>query len=482
LLRTPNSYLGSNGGSQPSEKRLAGGHQPSLADQVEQDLDPMPLLPTPRTGDNRNSRVAVTGANAERHGRTARGSASGLGLEQALEVMRGEVPRELQESWRDPLLPTPRTTDRGSTEHPSPSTLTGSHGRDLAPTVGALLPTPRVQSGGGSGAADAAHAERGFRPNLATEVDKLLPMAADGERSRGKTGGGGGAGFGLRDATRNLPLFPTPSAGVHNDGETLESWEARRARLLAKDYNGNGQGTPLPIAVQELDLLPTPTSADGDRTSPSYPRGNPTLGGALLPTPTQGGRGAGGVDPRDRAEGANLSTAVDELPVLPTPTARLGKGPGTSFGGRVRSDGRVRGDGDATLSMRVEGLPGALLPTPRPADGISGTPNQRGSSGDLMLAPAVLSLGLPPGMLLPTRPAETAALLPTPGAADGLGGHLTRSGDRGGEELLPKLARSASEGRRLAQRGSTGSSTARRSRGGKMSPDSGHPTLFDPPS
>ena len=35
LLRTPNAYDGERGGTQHPEKRLAGGHQPSLADQIE---------------------------------------------------------------------------------------------------------------------------------------------------------------------------------------------------------------------------------------------------------------------------------------------------------------------------------------------------------------------------------------------------------------------------------------------------------------
>ena len=43
--------------------------------------------------------------------------------------------------------------------------------------------------------------------------------------------------------------WPTPAACVANDGESLESWEARRQRNLAKHVNGNGQGTPLPIAA-----------------------------------------------------------------------------------------------------------------------------------------------------------------------------------------------------------------------------------------
>jgi hypothetical protein len=113
-------------------------------------------------------------------------------------------------------------------------------------------------------------------------------------------------------------LLPTPAASNPNDGESLESWEARRQRNLAKGINGNGQGTPLAIAVKLLptprasdgekggpnqrgskgdlmlpsaaaQLLPTPTTSDGERTSCSYGRGNPTLTGAITNPPSAGG-------------------------------------------------------------------------------------------------------------------------------------------------------------------------------------------------
>lgn len=61
--------------------------------------------------------------------------------------------------------------------------------------------------------------------------------------------------------------------------------------------------------------------------------------------------------------------------------------------------------------------PEPLLPTPRATDGTKGEPNQRGSSGDLML------------------PSVVAQLLPTPAVADSQGTRATRGGDRGGELL-----------------------------------------------
>ena len=54
-------------------------------------------------------------------------------------------------------------------------------------------------------------------------------------------------------------LWPTASASVANDGETIESWKARQARNLAKHLNGNGMGTPLTIASIQW---PTPNAHD----------------------------------------------------------------------------------------------------------------------------------------------------------------------------------------------------------------------------
>ncbi|MCC4250760.1 DNA cytosine methyltransferase [Microbacterium testaceum] len=62
----------------------------------------------------------------------------------------------------------------------------------------------------------------------------------------------------LGGADSALTLLPTPTV-VMNDGESVESWSARRERVKATGVNGNGMGMPLPIAVQ---LLPTPQVAD----------------------------------------------------------------------------------------------------------------------------------------------------------------------------------------------------------------------------
>lgn len=99
------------------------------------------------------------------------------------------------------------------------------------------------------------------------------------------------------------------------------------------------------------------------------------------------------------------------LTLLPTPRAARGaSGTETMYGlGATRSD-----------AHRPQGE--VLLPTPRSTDGAKGGPNQRGSSGDLMLPSAV-------------------QLLPTPSVADAMGGHERRGGSRGDELLLKGMAK-----------------------------------------
>ena len=96
-----------------------------------------------------------------------------------------------------------------------------------------------------------------------------------------------------------------------------------------------------------------------------------------------------------------------------------------------------------------------LLPTPRATDGTKGGPNQRGSSGDLMLPSAVHLLPTPQArdykdhqvQVAGHRPDDKdsinraiAHLLPTPAVADVQGGRKHRSGARSDELLLNGIA------------------------------------------
>ena len=60
VLKTPTSQLAVNGGSQHPDKRRAGGHGPTLADEVEH------LLPTPKAGDGEFSSGSTTGRPVEK--------------------------------------------------------------------------------------------------------------------------------------------------------------------------------------------------------------------------------------------------------------------------------------------------------------------------------------------------------------------------------------------------------------------------------
>lgn len=286
---------------------------------------------------------------------------------------------------------------------PSPATLRGTHHADLAPTIGAMLATPQAHLGSNGGSQPPAKRKAGgHTPTLADQVEHELlptPAARDG-KGRDMPG---------REGGKSLPetLLPTPRTadGMHS------TMEANRERMAQHDSAGTRawRGT----IEEAVSLLPTPTAADGERASDTYCRGNPTLKGALLPTPQA----------KDSHKGKTPGQQA---------MAERGRGPDLN---------------DVT----------ELLPTPRATDGTKGGPGQRGSSGDLMLPSAVMEL-------LPTPLAEdghhasrgssvrraakrqaegrqltveeTVTLLPTPSSADGLGGHRTRSGARSGEPLL----------------------------------------------
>lgn len=132
LLKTPTAQLAVNGGSQHPDKRRAGGHGPTLADQVEHSLPP-----TPQAADGR--------AGAEKEAKGQRPSGSKRSLRMATAVRQ--------------LLPTPRATD-GTKGGPNQR---GSSGDLMLPSaVMDLLPTP-----------DATHGRKTTRTSL------LLPGAVE---------------------------------------------------------------------------------------------------------------------------------------------------------------------------------------------------------------------------------------------------------------------------------------------------------------
>jgi len=207
-------------------------------------------------------------------------------------------------------------------------------------------------------------------------------------------------------------------------------------------HGDTSRGDDLPEAVK---YLPTPNATDfkgigqppgrerDGRPRPASDADLPTAV-SLLKTPTaQLAVNGGSQHPDKRKAGGHGPTLADQVEhLLPTPQATDGTkwGPGqTSTGGpSLPSAALLLPTPNATHERKtsrtgplLHGI-AALLPTPRATDGTKGGPNQRGSSGDLMLPSAVMEL------------------LPTPSVADATGGHKTRSGDRGGEPLLGGIA------------------------------------------
>lgn len=88
---------------------------------------------------------------------------------------------------------------------------------------------------------------------------------ASGETTRrGSRSDSGGSDRTHAGAGVPVTLLPTPNAYNSNDGETFDTWEARRQRVLATGINRNGMGMPLAIAATRL--LATPTTQDGANT------------------------------------------------------------------------------------------------------------------------------------------------------------------------------------------------------------------------
>lgn len=202
-------------------------------------------------------------------------------------------------------------------------------------------------------------------------------------------------------------------------------------------------------AVYELQTPAHPTSDAGSSSLLGTPRSSDGMKHALR-------EDVG--NPRGRLE--------DQVALLPTAQARDGDSRTMS----ACTAAKRMAAGKRNLDDAV-----ALLPTPRATDGTKGGPNQRGSSGDLMLPSAVAQLPPTPAardwkssasniLDRNARPLNevVAHLLPTPQAADGE--RTSHAMMRGNPTLLGAV--------------STGPPTDPRSADGNASSDEAHPTLW----
>jgi hypothetical protein len=175
------------------------------------------------------------------------------------------------------------------------------------------------------------------------------------------------------------PTWPTPDAGLFNDGQSVEAWAARKERELEKGYNGNGGETTLAMAVR----LRWPTATAGDAKS----AGSRNL---------EGSKAHPGVSLTDAVLHGNSTTA--RRPEWATPLERDSRGPNRG----------VNAEGGAPLSEQV------LWPTPMSY-----------GHGDGSRPPGLTKLDVAAREMYPGTSrggAATAKLWPTTSCSDDRGG------------------------------------------------------------
>jgi hypothetical protein len=148
----------------------------------------------------------------------------------------------------------------------------------------------------------------------------------------------------------------------------------------ARDARGRGFADQLPNVVE---LLPTPTVSEANGIGHAADSGmNLRHTISLLPTPraSENENRQTKRSPSQEAGTHGKCLAAEVAHLLPTPTVADSNGTRN-----FQTDGTPYGSGyGKTLTDAT-----TLLPTPRATDGTKGGPNQRGSSGDLMLPSAV---------------------------------------------------------------------------------------------
>ena len=264
---------------------------------------------------------------------------------------RGLLDAHADQGSPDPEGGSSGLRDRALGVHPQEQGAAGSEALERLPE--AACSTPDVEASGGKRPGPAGrHARAGCGCDCGLALGRVV--AAGGEPLRtgpvhgslphvGSDGGwsdlpgltllptpitsaGTGAGehgTGGPNLQTAVALLPTPAAANPNDGESVETWDARRQRTQERVGNGNGFGTPLSIAVQ---LLPTPAANLGSNGGPQHPdkrrAGGHSVsiedavhGLALLPTPTVMDHKASGGNPDTTGtHGTTLTDATVRQP------------------------------------------------------------------------------------------------------------------------------------------------------------------------
>lgn len=160
-------------------------------------------------------------------------------------------------------------------------------------------------------------------------------------------------------------------------------------------------GTPsqIPFAIYDPISSCWKTSlssagADSTGSRPTWPAAGTTRNGCAYEHPRWEppiAEPACSSSPTGQASGPGNS-----LKLLPTPQARDGDGRGASDPAARRARGHSVGLDDAVSVLPQSTSKVLLFPTPRASDGAKGSPNQRGSKGDLMLTSAIARLARHP--------------------------------------------------------------------------------------
>ena len=257
-LKTPTASLGGKASPQHPDKRKAGGHGPTLADEVAH------TLPTPQAADGSGGRWAVEGHQTSLPGAvretlmptpTARDWKDGACAD-------ADVPTNALLGRVAARLPTPRATRGGSTTEIS-YRMGGERSDENRPQGEVLMPTPTAMDSIGSrnSRADRRADSTGHPGDTLTDVADVL----SGKRTR--------------VADREPTMLPTPTAETNT--------KSTRA-LTASTDNGrrSGGGQSSPLGLEETASLLAGVRPEHLPADEELPPASRAVIASLLPTPT----------------------------------------------------------------------------------------------------------------------------------------------------------------------------------------------------